>query len=131
MDIDDAMWTLPAGRMKGNREHRVPLSKRALEIRADAAELSDCSDFVFSRMRSCRPLSEHTPAKMLRELGFDAVTHGFQSSFRDYAAEQMHTPHAVMEALWPTRSKTRPRPHAPAATCSTGVGRRCSLGRSI
>ena len=35
---------------------------------------------------------------MLRELGFDAVTHGFRSSFRDYAAEQTHTPHAVMEA---------------------------------
>ena len=39
-----------------------------------------------------------TPAKLLRELGFDAVTHGFRSSFRDYAAEKTHTPHAVMEA---------------------------------
>ena len=34
-----------------------------------------------------------------RELGFDAVTHGFRSSFRDRAAEQTHTPHAVMEAV--------------------------------
>ena len=32
------------------------------------------------------------------ELGFDTVTHGFRSSFRDYAGEQTHTPHAVMEA---------------------------------
>ena len=42
-------------------------------------------------------LSENTHAKLLRELGFDAVTHGFRSSFRDYAAEQTHTPHTVME----------------------------------
>ena len=49
-------------------------------------------------MRPGRPLSEKTHAKMLRELGFDAVTHGFRSSFRDYAAEQTHTPHAVMKA---------------------------------
>ena len=43
-------------------------------------------------------MSENTHAKLLRELGFDAVTHGFRSSFRDWAAEQTHTPHAVMEA---------------------------------
>ena len=47
---------------------------------------------------SPRPLSENTHAKLLRELGFDAVTHGFRSSFRDYAAEQTHTPQTVMEA---------------------------------
>ena len=64
----------------------------------DAAELSDGSGLVFPGMRPGRPLSENTHAKLLRELGFDAVTHGFRSSFRDYAAEQTHTPHAVMEA---------------------------------
>ena len=98
VDMEELMWTLPAGRMKANREHRVPLSKRALEILHEAAELSDGSGLIFPGMRPGRPLSENTHAKMLRELGFDAVTHGFRSSFRDYAAEQTHTPHAVMEA---------------------------------
>ena len=98
MDVEGATWTLPAERMKANRRHRVPLSNRALEILEQAAELSDGSDLVFPGMRPGRPLSENTHAKMLRELGFDAVTHGFRSSFRDYAAEQTHTPHAVMEA---------------------------------
>ena len=98
VDMAEATWTLPAGRMKANREHRVPLSKRALEILAEAGELSDGSELVFPGMRPGRPLSENTHAKMLRELGFDAVTHGFRSNFRDYAAEQTHTPHAVMEA---------------------------------
>ena len=81
--------------MKANREHRVPLSGRALGVVAKAAKLSDGSGLVFPGVR---PLSENTHAKLLRELGFDAVTHGFRSSFRDYAAEQTHTPHAVMEA---------------------------------
>ena len=98
IDLDGATWTVPAERMKGNREHRVPLSKRALEVLADAASLSDGSGLVFPGMRPGRPLSENTHAKLLKELGFDAVTHGFRSSFRDYAAERTHTPHAVMEA---------------------------------
>ena len=98
IDLEGATWTVPAERMKANREHRVPLSKRALEVLAQAAELSDDSGLVFPGLRPGRPLSENTHAKLLRELGFDAVTHGFRSSFRDYAAEQTHTPHAVMEA---------------------------------
>ena len=98
IDLDGATWTVPAERMKANREHRVPLSKRALEVLAHAAGLSDGSGLVFPGLRPGRPLSENTHAKLLRELGFDAVTHGFRSSFRDYAAERTHTPHAVMEA---------------------------------
>ena len=98
IDLDGATWTVPAEHMKGNREHRVPLSKRALEVLAEATDLSDGSGLVFPGMRHGRPLSENTHAKLLRELGFDAVTHGFRSSFRDYASEQTHTPHAVMEA---------------------------------
>lgn len=62
------------------------------------AALSEGTGLVFPGVRDGRPLSENTHAKLLRELGFDAVTHGFRSSFRDYAAEQTHTPHAVMEA---------------------------------
>ena len=98
MDVEAATWTVPAWRMKANRDHRVPLSRRALEILAQAAELSDGIGLVFPGARPGRPLSENTHVKLLRELGFEAVTHGFRSSFRDYAAEQTHTPHAVMEA---------------------------------
>ena len=98
IDTDAAVWTVPAGRMKANREHRVPLSGRALEVLAEAADLSDGSGLVFPDTRPGRPLSENTHAKLLRELGFDAVTHGFRSSFRDWASERTHAPHAVMEA---------------------------------
>ena len=98
IDLDGATWTVPAERMKANREHRVPLSKRALEVLADAAGLSEGSRLVFPGTRPGRPLSENTLVKLLRECGFDAVAHEFRSSFRDYATEQTHTPHAVMEA---------------------------------
>jgi len=98
VDIEGATWTVPADRMKANREHRVPLSGRALDVLAEAERLSDGSELVFPGVRPGRPLSENTHAKLLRELGFDAVTHGFRSSFRDYAAERTHTPHVVMEA---------------------------------
>ena len=91
IDVEGATWTVPAGRMKANREHRVPLPGRALEVLDEAAELSDGSGLVFPGTRPGRPLSENTHAKLLRELGFDAVTDGFRSSFRDYAAEHTHT----------------------------------------
>ena len=84
--------------VRRNRDHRVPLSGRAIDVLLEAAELSDGDGLVFPGARPGRPLSENTHAKLLREMGFDAVMHGFRSSFRDYAAEQTHTPHAVMEA---------------------------------
>ena len=84
----------PSGRA-ADREHRVPLSRRALELLKEAKELSDGSGLVYPGVRPGRPLSENTHAKLLRELGFDAVTRGFRSSFRDYATQQTHT---VMEA---------------------------------
>ena len=98
IDLGGAVWTLPAERMKANREHRVPLSPRALEVLDEAAKLSDGEGLVFPGTRPGRPLSENTHSKLLRELGFATVTHGFRSSFRDWAAEQTSAPHSVMEA---------------------------------
>ena len=61
IDPDGATWTVPAERrMKANREHRVPSSKRALEVLAGAAGSSDGSGLVFPGPRPSRPPSEHT-----------------------------------------------------------------------
>ena len=98
MDIGGAVWTVPAERMKANREHRVPLSSRAVSVLEEAAGLSEGDELVFPGTRPGRPLSENTHSKLLRELGFATVTHGFRSSFRDWAAEQTNAPRAVMEA---------------------------------
>ena len=97
MDLDAGVWTIPAARMKAKRDHRVPLSGRALEILHDARRRSDGTGLVFRSPRG-KPLSDMTLSKLIKELGIAAVPHGFRSSFRDWAAEQTNTPREVVEA---------------------------------
>ena len=72
IDIDARTWTIPSERMKADREHRVPLSDRALEMLAEARSLDDESGLVFPS-RSGKPLSDMTHRKLLRTLGIDCV----------------------------------------------------------
>ena len=101
MDMDAAIWTVPAERMKAKVEHRVPLSPRAVAILAEAKSIQHFgSDLVFpSPLRPGKPMSDMTLTKLLRDLEFaDRTTvHGFRSSFRDWAGECTNAPHAVME----------------------------------
>ncbi len=98
IDIDAAIWTIPADRMKAGRAHRVPLCARALEILAEARQLGNGSGLVFPGTRPGKPLSDMTLSKLMRDLSLDAVPHGFRSSFRDWAAECTNASRAVMEA---------------------------------
>ena len=85
VDLDGGLWTVPASRMKAGREHRVLLSIRAGEILAEAGELRE-SDLVFPSATG-RRMSDNTLSKLLRDLGIDAVPHGFRPSFRDWCGE--------------------------------------------
>ena len=96
IDFDTATWTVPANRMKSKRDHRVPLSGRALEILHAAHDFGDISGLVFPSPRG-GAVSENTLSKLLRELQIDAVPHGFRSSFRDWAAECSAAPREVCE----------------------------------
>ena len=96
-DLDGGEWTIPAGRMKSRREHRVPLSARALEVLAEAKAYAPHSEWVFPSARGLMPTSMDFSG-LLKTLGVGAVPHGFRSSFRDWAAERTDAPHAVMEA---------------------------------
>ena len=87
MDLDAGVWTIPAARMKAKRDHRVPLSGRALAILHDARRRSYGTSLVFRSPRG-KPLSDMTLSKLIKELGIAAVPHGFRSSFRDWAAER-------------------------------------------
>ena len=97
MDLDSGVWAIPAARMKAKRDHRVPLSRRALAILHDVQRRSDGTGLVF-RSRRGKPLSAVTLPRLTKDLGIAAVPHGFRSSFRDWAAEQTNAPREVVEA---------------------------------
>jgi integrase len=83
IDVATRTWTVPAERMKGRREHCVPLSSRALEILA--ALPRDGGPFVFSGAHPGKPLSGNAMYLFLRDKMVDATTHGFRSSFKSWA----------------------------------------------
>ena len=96
VDLESGTWTVPASWMKAERDHRVLLSKRALEILHEARALSGDTGLVFPSAHG-RALSGNTISKLLRDLGIEVVPHGFRSSFRDWAAECSDAPREVCE----------------------------------
>ena len=98
IDRENGVWTVPARRMKSNREHRVPLCGRAVEILDEARSLVEgTSPYLFPN-RVGKQLEEKQLRRMFRKHGIAAVPHGFRSSFRDWAAEETDHPREVIEA---------------------------------
>jgi integrase len=97
IDLKAGVWTVPAGRMKAGKEHRIPLSSRAVELLEDLYR-EDGNEFVFIGSRSGAGLSNVAVATALRRMGRGNITvHGFRSSFRDWAAERTNFPNHVVE----------------------------------
>jgi integrase len=97
IDFEKKVWTVPAHRMKAGREHRVPLSQRATDILARLGE-GRSGDFVFPGQRSEKPLSNMAMEMMLRRMKIEnATTHGFRSSFRDWAGNETGYPRELIE----------------------------------
>ena len=86
-EIEGSTWTVPAARMKGKREHRVPLSGRALGVLRDARELSGGAGLIFPSRRTGKTLSSPALREVLRRLDIPGTVHGFRSSFRDWCSE--------------------------------------------
>jgi integrase len=98
IDMAAKVWTVPAGRMKAGREHRVPLSDRALAILERLFE-ARTGDVVFPSPRGNRPLSGMAMANVMNRLEVDGATvHGFRSAFRDWAGNETHFAREVAEA---------------------------------
>jgi integrase len=92
-EIANDVWIIPAERMKGGREHKVPLSKQTSAI---LKALPRESEFVFPKHG--KSLSSVAMLKALRRMGRDDFTpHGMRSSFRDWAAERTNYPNHVVE----------------------------------
>lgn len=97
IDEAEALWTVPAARMKAGREHRVPLSKRSLEILRRAKLLAGDSAFIFPGRSTGKPMSTMIFLMALRRMKLTITAHGFRSSFRDWAAEATNLPREVAE----------------------------------
>jgi integrase len=97
-DLPKCMWTIPAARMKAKKPHKVPLSARCLAILEEAKTLKrEGDDLVFPGTKDGKPLSDMTLSKLVKELGIEAVPHGFRSSFRDWAGATTAHPREVIE----------------------------------
>ncbi|MCR9279978.1 MAG: integrase arm-type DNA-binding domain-containing protein [Pseudomonadaceae bacterium] len=94
-EFEGDTWVIPAERMKSQREHRVPLTRRALRILELQPRLGD---FVFPGTRYDRPISDGSIRAALRKAGErNATVHGFRSSFRDWVSERTNTPNETAE----------------------------------
>lgn len=96
LDLTRKVWTVPAERMKAGREHRVPLSTRALQIVSETSE-ENRKGFVFAGPRPEAPLSSMAMAMLMRRMKSEVTVHGFRSTFRDWASEATSFQHEVCE----------------------------------
>ena len=91
IDLTTKVWTIPAGRMKAGKEHRVPLCDRALQILNSMKSNRNPDEFVFPGWKAGTGLSDGAMLALLRKMEVGPYTpHGFRSTFRDWAAEEAH-----------------------------------------
>ena len=99
VDLDAAVWTIPASRMKRRLVHRVPLSTSALDVLDRAKSVQDGSGLIFpSALRPGCTMPAETLLKVLRDHGIEATVHGFRSAFKTWAVEMSDASWAVTEA---------------------------------
>jgi integrase len=98
IDLAEAVWNIPAERMKAGRPHRVPLSAQALAL-LKALPRFEGEPLVFPGRKKDAPLSDMSLTAVIRRMGADseAVPQGFRSTFRDWAAETTNHPNEVCE----------------------------------
>ncbi|SFH37258.1 Integrase [Palleronia marisminoris] len=97
VDTANRLWTIPAERMKGGDQHRVPLTDEMLRVLEPMTAMA--SAYAFEGQKRHRPLSNMSMLMLLRRMGRgDYTVHGFRSTFRDWAAEEAGAPREVAEA---------------------------------
>lgn len=87
-DLEERVWTVPAERMKAKKQHRAPLSDRAVAIVKEAMKANPGSEYVFPGAKEGVALSDMSLLAVLRRMNRDSITvHGFRSTFKDWASE--------------------------------------------
>jgi integrase len=99
VDLDSALWSIPAERMKMGRPHVVPLSPEMIHVFQRAKKFrAPASDLIFPGQKLKKPLSDMSLLKILRDMKLGVTVHGFRSAFRDWVADQTNYPGEVAEA---------------------------------
>jgi integrase len=93
IDFDGRMWNIPAKRMKAGRDHRVPLSDRAIEI----IKSMPTGEFLFAHPKTGEPLHKSAMLAVLNRMKIEATVHGFRSAFSDWANELGDYPNELIE----------------------------------
>src|SRR6185503_2259672 len=96
IDVREKAWTVPAERMKGGRDHRVPLSERAMSI-INHLDQARMSEFVFPGFKRECPLNNSALEAVLRRAQANVTVHGFRSAFRDWAGDRTAFARDVVE----------------------------------
>jgi len=96
IDLEAKVWTVPAERMKAGREHRVPLSDRAIEILKALPREKD-NPYIFIGGRAGGHLSNMAMLAFMKHFRPEYVPHGFRSTFKDWVSETTNHPGIVSE----------------------------------
>jgi integrase len=96
-DLQGRVWIVPAERMKGGREHRVPLTSAGVALLKGMRKMHD-GDVVFPSVRTAGELSNMACLAVLKRMDrADLTVHGFRSTFRDWASERTSFSREVIE----------------------------------
>jgi len=82
LDLENKIWTIPAERMKANKEHEIPLSPQAVSL---LKQLPKASEFVFPGIKQGKHITAEVGMRLLRQIEPGITAHGFRSTFRDWA----------------------------------------------
>lgn len=129
IDLAKSTWTIPAARMKADREHVVPLSDRCMTILEEAKVLADDTGFIFPGGKG-KPLSENAHNNLIQTLGFkdenseQVTAHGMRSSFRDWAGDNTDADRETIEHCLAHQLKNRVEA---AYRRSTAVAKRAAV----
>ena len=88
IDDDEKVWTVPAACMKMGKEHRVPLSRQALDVLAEARRHGDDDGIIFPAARADRPVAGGVLGQFMRDLKVGSTLHGMRAAFRSWCADE-------------------------------------------
>lgn len=105
-NLQGQYWLIAGRRMKGKKDHKIPLSPRCVEILGKLHKVAQ-GPYVFPGRRLSRPLSSMALLMIIRRMQLEITMHGCRSSFRDWAGETTNYPRDIVELVLAHVNKDR------------------------